>query len=72
MIFDIGIVYILYFNFYIFFCKFFLRELRLIEVFIDLYVCDKILEYNVYKERLGSNRFVKGRSETMEILYGLV
>lgn len=47
-------------------------ELRLTEALTDPHVCDKILEYNVHKERSGSNRFAKGRSETMETLHGLV
>ncbi|XP_048757645.1 protein canopy 4-like [Ostrea edulis] len=47
-------------------------ELRFTEALNDPHVCDKILEYNVHKERSGSNRFAKGRSETMETLHGLV
>ncbi|XP_078319083.1 protein canopy 4-like [Crassostrea virginica] len=46
-------------------------ELRLTEALSDPHVCDRILEYNVHKERSGSNRFAKGRSETMETLHGL-
>lgn len=48
-----------------------IRELRLTEALSDPHVCDRILEYNVHKERSGSNRFAKGRSETMETLHGL-
>ncbi|XP_061182609.1 protein canopy 4-like [Saccostrea echinata] len=47
-------------------------ELRLTEALTDPHICDKILEYNVHKERSGSNRFAKGRSETMDTLHGLV
>ncbi|KAK3090124.1 hypothetical protein FSP39_009362 [Pinctada imbricata] len=47
-------------------------ELRLIEATTDPHICDKILKYNVHKERKGSNRFAKGRSETMDTLHGLV
>ena len=35
-------------------------------------ICDAILEYNMHKERAGSRRFAKGKSETMETLEGLV
>ena len=38
----------------------------------DPHICDKILQYNVHKERKGSNRFAKGMSETFETLHGLV
>lgn len=34
-------------------------------------ICDVILEYNMHKERAGSRRFAKGKSETMETLEGL-
>jgi len=45
-------------------------ELRLIESLEN--ICDAILEYNMHKERAGSRRFAKGKSETMETLEGLV
>merc|ERR1712071_702837 len=35
-------------------------------------VCDRLLEYNMHKEREGSLRFSKGRSQTMDTLQGLV
>ncbi|XP_045761463.1 protein canopy 4 [Maniola jurtina] len=45
-------------------------ELRLIES-IDG-VCDRILEYNIHKERQDSTRFAKGMSQTFKTLHGLV
>ncbi|XP_034841389.1 protein canopy 4 [Maniola hyperantus] len=45
-------------------------ELRLIES-IDG-VCDRILEYNIHKERQDSSRFAKGMSQTFKTLHGLV
>ncbi|KAH3861569.1 protein canopy homolog 3-like isoform X1 [Dreissena polymorpha] len=47
-------------------------ELRLIEALQDPHICEKILEYNIHKERDGSNRFAKGQSETFQTLHGLV
>lgn len=35
-------------------------------------VCDRILEYNIHKEREDSTRFAKGISQTFETLEGLV
>ena len=35
-------------------------------------VCERLLEYNMHKERSGSNRFAKGQSQTFEALEGLV
>lgn len=35
-------------------------------------VCDRILEYNIHKERKDSTRFAKGMSETFQTLHGLV
>lgn len=35
-------------------------------------VCDKVLEYNIHKERKDSTRFAKGMSETFSTLHGLV
>lgn len=45
-------------------------ELRLIESLDG--VCDKILEYNIHKERQDSTRFAKGMSQTFKTLHGLV
>ncbi|KAF2902105.1 hypothetical protein ILUMI_04093 [Ignelater luminosus] len=45
-------------------------ELRLIES-LDK-VCDRILEYNIHKERQDSTRFAKGMSQTFQTLHGLV
>lgn len=45
-------------------------ELRLIESLEG--VCDKILEYNIHKERKDSTRFAKGMSQTFKTLHGLV
>ena len=35
-------------------------------------VCERMLEYNMHKERAGSLRFAKGESQTMGTLKGLV
>ncbi|XP_036967714.1 protein canopy homolog 3 [Acanthopagrus latus] len=45
-------------------------DLRFIEVVEN--VCQRLLEYNLHKERTGSNRFAKGMSETFSTLHGLV
>ncbi|KAG4076151.1 hypothetical protein HA402_011497 [Bradysia odoriphaga] len=45
-------------------------ELRLLESLEN--VCDRILEYNVHKERKDSTRFAKGMSQTFKTLHGLV
>lgn len=45
-------------------------QLRFIEVVEN--VCQRLLEYNLHKERSGSNRFAKGMSETFSTLHGLV
>ncbi|XP_075156695.1 FGF signaling regulator protein canopy b [Haematobia irritans] len=45
-------------------------ELRLLESIEN--VCDRILEYNLHKERTDSTRFAKGMSETFKTLHGLV
>ncbi|XP_002129613.2 protein canopy 4-like [Ciona intestinalis] len=45
-------------------------ELRLVDAMEG--ICERILQYNVHKERKGSLRFAKGRSETIETLQGLV
>ncbi|XP_011172828.1 protein canopy 4 [Solenopsis invicta] len=45
-------------------------ELRLLESMED--VCERILEYNIHKERTDSTRFAKGMSQTFKTLHGLV
>nr|XP_046237057.1 protein canopy homolog 3 [Scatophagus argus] len=45
-------------------------DLRFIDVIEN--VCQRLLEYNLHKERSGSNRFAKGMSETFSTLHGLV
>lgn len=45
-------------------------ELRLIESLEN--VCERILEYNIHKERQDSTRFAKGMSQTFKTLHGLV
>lgn len=45
-------------------------ELRLVESLDG--VCEKILEYNIHKERTDSTRFAKGMSQTFQALHGLV
>lgn len=35
-------------------------------------VCEKLLEYNIHKERKDSTRFAKGMSSTFKTLHGLV
>ncbi|XP_024082220.1 protein canopy 4 isoform X2 [Cimex lectularius] len=44
-------------------------ELRLLESLEG--VCDRILEYNIHKERQDSTRFAKGMSQTFKTLHGL-
>ncbi|XP_077598742.1 protein canopy homolog 3-like [Stigmatopora nigra] len=50
--------------------KYVKSDLRFIEVLEN--VCQRLLEYNLHKERSGSNRFAKGMSETFSTLHGLV
>ncbi|XP_015595403.1 protein canopy 4 [Cephus cinctus] len=45
-------------------------ELRLVESLEN--ICDRILEYNIHKERSDSSRFAKGMSQTFKTLHGLV
>nr|XP_033794753.1 glycine N-methyltransferase isoform X2 [Geotrypetes seraphini] len=45
-------------------------DIRLIEVMEN--ICKRLLDYNLHKERSGSNRFAKGMSETFETLHNLV
>lgn len=46
------------------------RELRLVESLEGL--CERILKYNIHKERSDSTRFAKGMSQTFQTLHGLV
>ena len=50
--------------------KYVVSELRLIETLDG--ICDRILKYNIHKERKDSTRFAKGQSETFSTLEGLV
>jgi len=50
--------------------KYVKSELRLIETLDG--ICDRILQYNIHKERKDSTRFAKGQSETFSTLEGLV
>lgn len=45
-------------------------ELRLLESLEN--VCDRVLTYNLHKERKDSTRFAKGMSQTFQTLHGLV
>lgn len=45
-------------------------ELRLVESLEN--VCERILEYNIHKERTDSTRFAKGMSQTFTTLHNLV
>ncbi|XP_074027567.1 FGF signaling regulator protein canopy b [Leptinotarsa decemlineata] len=45
-------------------------ELRLVESLDG--VCERILNYNIHKERQDSTRFAKGMSQTFQTLHGLV
>lgn len=45
-------------------------ELRLVESMENL--CERILKYNIHKERSDSTRFAKGMSQTFKTLHGLV
>lgn len=47
-----------------------MSETRFIESLEN--VCDRVLEYNIHKERKDSTRFERGMSETFETLHGLV
>lgn len=44
-------------------------ELRLVETMENL--CERILEYNIHKERTDSTRFAKGMSQTFKALHKL-
>ncbi|XP_029931921.1 protein canopy homolog 3 [Myripristis murdjan] len=50
--------------------KYINSDIRFIEVVEN--VCQRLMEYNLHKERTGSNRFAKGMSETFSTLHGLV
>nr|CAD7449839.1 unnamed protein product [Timema bartmani] len=45
-------------------------ELRLVESLDG--ICERILAYNIHKERQDSTRFAKGMSQTFQTLHGLV
>lgn len=45
-------------------------ELRLVESLEG--ICDRLLDYNVHKEKSDSTRFAKGMSQTFKTLHGLV
>ncbi|KAF4527308.1 hypothetical protein B566_EDAN001083 [Ephemera danica] len=45
-------------------------ELRLVESLEGL--CERVLAYNIHKERSDSTRFAKGMSQTFQTLHGLV
>ncbi|XP_077294078.1 FGF signaling regulator protein canopy b [Arctopsyche grandis] len=45
-------------------------ELRLIDSLDG--ICQRILDYNIHKERTDSTRFAKGQSQTFKTLHGLV
>lgn len=47
-----------------------IRELRLLESMDG--ICDRLLEYNIHKERKDSTRFARGQSTTFKTLHGLV
>lgn len=59
-----------YFNKKFIKCLFIFRELRLVESLEN--VCERILEYNIHKERTDSTRFAKGMSQTFTTLHNLV
>lgn len=50
--------------------KYAVSELRLVETLDG--VCDRLLQYNVHKERKDSTRFAKGTSNTFKALNNLV
>ncbi|XP_048885235.1 protein canopy homolog 3-like [Brienomyrus brachyistius] len=50
--------------------KYVKSDIRFIEVMET--VCQRLMEYNLHKEREGSNRFAKGMSETFSTLHNLV
>jgi hypothetical protein len=45
-------------------------ELCLVESLDD--ICEKVIQYNIHKERKDSTRFDKGMSQTFQTLHGLV
>uniref|UniRef100_A0A8C2CQT8 Protein canopy homolog 3 n=1 Tax=Cyprinus carpio TaxID=7962 RepID=A0A8C2CQT8_CYPCA len=50
--------------------KYVKSDIRFIEVMEN--VCSRIMQYNLHKDRAGSNRFAKGMSETFSTLHNLV
>jgi len=49
--------------------KYTLSELRLVESLEG--ICDRLLDYNIHKERKDSTRFAKGMSTTFKVLHDL-
>lgn len=50
--------------------KYAVSELRLVESLDG--ICDRLLDYNIHKERKDSTRFAKGMSTTFKVLHDLV
>ena len=50
--------------------KYAISELRLVESLDG--ICDRLLDYNIHKERKDSTRFAKGMSTTFKVLHDLV
>lgn len=50
--------------------KYAISELRLVESLEG--ICDRLLDYNIHKERKDSTRFAKGMSTTFKVLHDLV
>jgi len=50
--------------------KYAVSELRLVESLEG--ICDRLLDYNIHKERKDSTRFAKGMSTTFKVLHDLV
>ncbi|XP_039622480.1 protein canopy homolog 3 [Polypterus senegalus] len=50
--------------------KYVKSDIRFIEVMET--ICQRLMDYNLHKERQGSNRFAKGMSETFQTLHNLV
>ncbi|KAK1167345.1 hypothetical protein AOXY_G12075 [Acipenser oxyrinchus oxyrinchus] len=50
--------------------KYVKSDIRFIEVMET--ICQRLMHYNLHKERTGSNRFAKGMAETLQTLHNLV
>ncbi|MBN3278350.1 CNPY3 protein, partial [Polyodon spathula] len=50
--------------------KYVKSDIRFIEVMET--ICQRLMHYNLHKERTGSNRFAKGMAETFQTLHNLV